>query len=166
IEGLWGYVDGEFRLLSRPRFDDAWPLSEGRGLVRKGARYGYVGADGRLAIPIRYDFAQGFREGAACVMVDGLYGYIDRRGRYLVEPTFDYARSKRDGTGYVERAGKGELLSLSGPGRRVGSLPRNGSLTPEHSESDSRFRGRYPRPRTEPHIARQKRDERPKFPKP
>ncbi len=112
VDGRWSYVDGEFRLLSRPRFDDAWPLVEGRGLVRKGSRYGYVGPDGRLAIPIRYDFAQGFREGAACVMVDGLYGYIDRRGRYLIEPTFDYARSKRDGQAYVEREGKGELLSF------------------------------------------------------
>ena len=45
-------------------------------------------------------------------MVDGLYGYIDRRGRYLIEPTFDYARSKRDGQAYVEREGKGELLSF------------------------------------------------------
>jgi len=83
----WGYVNKEGMVPIKPRYDYAWPFSEGLGRVLVGEKQGYVDTSGRMVIEPKYDSAWEFSKGLGRVGVGNREGYIDHGGKYVWEPT-------------------------------------------------------------------------------
>jgi hypothetical protein len=92
----WGYIDRTGKFVIEAKFGDAFPFSEGRGLVGVAEpeysidyKWGFVDKLGQLVVPMRYDSAEKFSEGLAAVLVGKKVGFIDLEGKTVIEPQFD-----------------------------------------------------------------------------
>lgn len=80
IDGKYGYVDVEGKVVIAPRFDGADTFSEGLALVLERGRFGYIDPGGKFAIPAVFRHALPFRNGFAAVRNGRDWAFLDRRG--------------------------------------------------------------------------------------
>lgn len=115
IDRVTGFIDSTGRMIIPPRFDDAFPFTEGRAAVRLASKWGYIDATGTFVIEPQFDYASPFAERLAWVEIRGRRGFIDSTGRVVIEPRFDVATGFVDGRaqvktgrvfGYIDRTGK------------------------------------------------------------
>ncbi len=92
----WGYMDGNGTIVITPRFEYAFPFSEGLAPVAAGsdgllALFGYINRHGQLVIAADFLEAGPFASnGLAYVRVQsGKRGYINRKGVLVIPPRFD-----------------------------------------------------------------------------
>lgn len=97
-DGKFGFFDRSGKVVIGPRFDFAFPFSEGLAAVCAGCReeregeharmtggkWGYIDKSGEIAIPLEFSDARGFEGGRARVKLDGNWVTIDTEGS-LVE---------------------------------------------------------------------------------
>jgi hypothetical protein len=86
IDGKWGFVNENRKIVIKPVFDDAFPFSEGLAAVKINDKWGYINEDGKMVINPQFDETYGFSDGLAEAWVDGQYGWVDYFGRYIWEP--------------------------------------------------------------------------------
>jgi len=84
--GSWGYMDHNGNVAVEPRFDAAWPFSEGRALVQTGDRFGYIDPAGDVVIEPQFSDAWYFSGGYAPVLVDTNWTFVGLDGN-VVEGT-------------------------------------------------------------------------------
>lgn len=60
-------LDGRTIIDYAKKWDDVYPISDNRALVRKGRAYGYVDVTGNIALPFEYSLATPFAKGVAVV---------------------------------------------------------------------------------------------------
>ena len=115
----WGFIDCSGRLVIGPRFQSAWPFSEGLAVV--GVSSGgcdvlrFIDRSGQYAVPGEFERAQSFSEGLACVGTRDRCGYIDAAGHWVIPPRFHWAQGFRGGVAVVEPdAGRYVLIDRSG----------------------------------------------------
>lgn len=60
---LWGYADGDKKIVIAPAYEEADFFSEGFAAVKKGGKYGYINKSGKLVIPCKFTLAKSFRVG-------------------------------------------------------------------------------------------------------
>jgi hypothetical protein len=105
LQGKYGYIDKQGRMVIAPEFDAASPFAEGLGLVWKEQRCYFLDRTGRRVIDDpRFAVAESFREGLALVKL-GRYGhdaYIDRTGAFAFLTPFSNAQSFSDGMAAVD----------------------------------------------------------------
>ena len=94
VNGKWGFIDEDQRIVITPRFRDAEVFSEGLAMVRlqvdrETAKAGFIDAEGQMVINPHFDEAQGFQEGLALVQVNQKFGFIDKTGHIVIEMRFD-----------------------------------------------------------------------------
>ena len=108
-----------------PKFDKAFPFSEGLAKVALGNKAGFIDKTGKIIIApqfyvesgLKFDFGgDGFREGLAAVRINGKVGYIDKRGklaipaRYKLGGDFNgglvFVVSDEDKVYFIDKTGK------------------------------------------------------------
>ncbi|ACB85126.1 WG repeat-containing protein [Natranaerobius thermophilus] len=104
----------DFNFIVEPKYEDAWPFSEGLARVKLDGLWGFVDEDGKEEIEPKYEHASRFSEGYSSIRLDGESGYIDKTGEYLKEPKFDRALSFNDGIALVELDGKQGIIDEKG----------------------------------------------------
>jgi len=77
----WGYVRPGGAAVIAPRYDLAYPFSEGLALVWTKGRYGFTDKAGAPIIPFNYDRVFFFKNGIAKVTVKNKAFYINRSGK-------------------------------------------------------------------------------------
>lgn len=115
-----GFIDFTGAWVIPPRFDMAFPFSEGLAEVRAADhQWGYINHQGEVVIACQFEDAYPFHEGLAAVQTgkypDRHYGFIDTGGSWVIQPQFDevgnvfsqgLAAVKLDGLwGYIGRDG-------------------------------------------------------------
>jgi hypothetical protein len=88
IDGRWGFIDQTGHFVIEPRFDGAWPFSEGLARVEVDGKWGYLDMSGQIVIPPRFENAQDFSEGVAGVMIDDTWGFVNPAGEWIIPPKF------------------------------------------------------------------------------
>jgi hypothetical protein len=97
---------GQWRYMITPRFDSAFPFSEGLAaagiFTRKGRpsslRYGYIDRTGEYIIPPQFSYVKNFRQGFAKVSADmKTWHSIDRGGRTVATPPYQIDGPFSDG---------------------------------------------------------------------
>ncbi len=154
IEGNWGYIDSQGKLLIEPTFLGAAPFSEGLAVVAVAGQSeedrvfervysGFIDATGKFAIPAkppdriremesydRYSFSD-FHEGLAKVHVNdatGVGGYIDRGGNVVIAPQFSTAGDFSEGLAFVSTR-----RPWSDAPHRTGFIDRSGEFVIENN---------------------------------
>jgi hypothetical protein len=136
LRGKMGYIDRAGKVVIRPQFDNAWPMSEGYGNVMIGLKRGLIDRAGKVLIKPKYRYDGGLenvQEGLVRVMTDqGLYGFVNPRGEEVIPARFNYALGFSEGLapavadkkfGYIDRTGKFaiKLARAAGGGGNPGS---------------------------------------------
>jgi len=105
INGQFGYINTDGRVVIEPQFDSAGDFVDGLAPVGKKAgrdnRFGYINEKGAITIPMKFQDVREFSEGRAVVKFLGRYGVIDTSGKFVAEPVFDRAFSFSDGAARV-----------------------------------------------------------------
>ena len=110
--GRWGFIDESGRVAIEPKFQYAFPFSEGLAgvLVTPSentiGQLGYIDRTGRMVIKPQFSGSAGsdpsFSEGLAAVQTQsGKWGYIDKTGAFVVQPKFDFAKRFSEGFALV-----------------------------------------------------------------
>ncbi len=92
VNGLWGYMDQEGKVVIKPQFEGAADFSEGLAPVKTNGLWGYLDQKLNIRIEPRFQEVRDFSEGLAAVHLDGKWGYIDQEGQFVIGPTGKYER--------------------------------------------------------------------------
>lgn len=91
LNGCYGFVDEQFRMVVQAVWDDVGEVAEGLIAVKRGDKWGFIDTSGRVVVDCVFDEVDSFSEGKAAVAVDGQYGYIDQTGETVIPFRFDDA---------------------------------------------------------------------------
>jgi hypothetical protein len=127
IEGKWGYIDSDGKVVIEPQFLKANSFSEGlavvavagtskEDLVFERKYQGFIGPDGKFVIPPKppteaqkvkdfetYSYSD-FHEGLARIHINdasGMDGFIDRAGKIVVPLKFDTMSDFSEGLAFA-----------------------------------------------------------------
>lgn len=143
-EGKYGYMNVDGDLVVEPKFNEAYPFSDGVGLVNmaisKGSAesyYGYIGKDGNYVIEPKYFIARNFNDGYAYVnrsKEENIEGFIDKQGKMVTSKDIDsscfegifneglsYVLDETDGEEYIQPNGEC-VISLKSIEEQIGDL--------------------------------------------
>jgi hypothetical protein len=114
VEGKWGFIDTNGKMVIPPQFDEALKFSEGLAAVFIECRWGYIDKTGAFVIKPQFKYATEFSEGLAAVdpypSNDGpcppgkshaKLGYINRAGEVVINVEFDLAFKFKNGVARV-----------------------------------------------------------------
>lgn len=100
--GNYGYIDKEGNEVIGFKYDAAWCMSEGMGLVNSDGKWGFINEEGELIIDFIYDAAHSFSEDLAAVELNGKWGFIDSEGGLEIPLSYDEAGSFSNGKAPVK----------------------------------------------------------------
>jgi hypothetical protein len=95
IDGLYGFMDKEGKIVIEPKYYSCGAFSEGLAPVTLDkSKWGYINKQGQIVIDLQFDSAESFKNGVAKVREysfgnsgDKLsFGYIDKTGKYIWKP--------------------------------------------------------------------------------
>ena len=87
-------VDAKGNLLTKYKYKEIEPFSDGYALVRLDAKdrkeqlYGYIDKQGNEVISPQYKLAKSFGGGHAAVLNRSTWGFIDKNGKMVIQPKF------------------------------------------------------------------------------
>lgn len=117
----WGYANEKGEVVIKPKFQMAFPFSEGLAAVRNyDGKWGYINTEGKYVIEPKFRMTYGFSSGLAAVRDENdKWGYINTKGEFEIEPKFSEAEKFVDGIAVVSNGGghycintKGEKIEL------------------------------------------------------
>jgi len=120
----FGYINRKGTIVVQPKYDDAYPFSGDRALVRSGDKYGFIDQKGVEVIKPQFDVACSFSEGLASVRINGKYGYIDKDGQTKILPMFSGAYNFSEGFARIKIMVAGD--ADEGPMEQYGYIDKNG----------------------------------------
>ncbi|MEZ4700349.1 MAG: WG repeat-containing protein [Rhodothermales bacterium] len=100
IDGNWGFINENGRIIIEPQFDAARDFQDGLARIREGA-VGYIDPAGEYVIEPRFQDGRPFSEGFAAVQVDGRWGFINRSGAFAINPQYTAAYSFKNGRAFI-----------------------------------------------------------------
>lgn len=104
LDGEWGYINSDGRIIIEPEFQWAGPFRDGRAHVYNSWRHGFIDEHGEWLVEPRFQDARNFSEGLAAVELDGRWGYIDRSGAFAINPQFREPGDFSEGRAFVRDA--------------------------------------------------------------
>lgn len=114
-DGKEGYIDEHGKLVIEPKYDSAFPFSNGRAKVKIDGRWGFIDRNGDLISTPEMDEATNFSAGYAAYRKNGLWGFIGLDGEITIPPKFKLVSPFNDGLaavvvdkklGYIDPTGK------------------------------------------------------------
>jgi hypothetical protein len=96
--GKWGYVNSNYILVVKPRFDKVSLFSEGMAAVTLNAKSGFIDKTGNVIVPLKFDFARDFSEGRAAVKLKDKWGFINTTGKVVIPLRFDHTSGNLGGS--------------------------------------------------------------------
>jgi len=115
VNGKYGFMNREGKIVIQPLFDKAYPFTDGLAAILKHDSWGFIDTMGRVVIEPEFVSVGLFSEGLATFedkQNPGKKGYIDKVGHMVIKPRFDAASNFRNGVARVGFATiKGKLLS-------------------------------------------------------
>jgi len=115
VDGLWGYIGPDGRIVVNPQFTEAGRFSRGLAPVKIGEKHAYIDVTGAVALDASaYDAVYPFREDRARVEVAGRSGFIDLRGNLVIPTVYDAASDVSEGLIAARKAGKWGYLTAKG----------------------------------------------------
>jgi ankyrin repeat protein len=103
INGAYGFVNKDGKLVAEPEFRFATNFSEGLASVKyRNGKWGYIDRTGAFVIEPKFDDARRFSEGLAGVQEGDKWGYINKSGNWIVEPLMSDVREFSEGLAAVE----------------------------------------------------------------
>jgi hypothetical protein len=103
---VWGFSNDEKKMKITPKYDNAFPFSNGRAAVKMHGKWGFIDNDGEEVIPARYDTVLPFFNGFAAVQFNGRWGFITKSGKDRIPPRYENIWSYNDEFAVVEVGGK------------------------------------------------------------
>jgi len=101
LDGEWGYINKNGRIVIEPDFNVARPFSDGVAVVRDGGTWKVIDSDGKELIEGDFNNIRSFSEGLAAAQLDGRWGFINKDGRFVINPKFRDAFPFSDGRAFV-----------------------------------------------------------------
>lgn len=90
VEGKYGFINGEGKVVIPPQFDEVGMWSEGLCLVKIAGNSGFIDKTGKMIIsPQPYD-SSFFSEGLALTWVDHKAGFIDKTGKIVIATKYPF----------------------------------------------------------------------------
>ncbi len=121
LNGKWGYIDVNGKMVIRPRYDLAFEFSEGLAWVRTtDNRCYFIDPSGTVVIDLKdIDSCDGFHEGLSLARkkIPGSgerVGFIDKKGEWAVQALYGNAWSFNEGMAWVELNGKFGYIDTTG----------------------------------------------------
>lgn len=90
VNGKYGFVDKNDRMIIPASFQKAMDYFEGLAAVKYSDKWGFVDDKGNIVVDCKFEDVNNFANGYARVKMDNKWGYIDKSGKYIVEPIFNY----------------------------------------------------------------------------
>ena len=75
-------------MVINPKYENAFPITEGMARVLINGKWGYINKDGKNVIKPMFDQARPFSYGFAAVKQGELWGYIDKKGNWMKKPQY------------------------------------------------------------------------------
>ncbi len=114
LDGKWGYIDTEGRVIVEPKYDGANSFSEGLAAVQSGGKWGYIDKTGAVVIAFTFDSTFAFSEGLAAYSSGYYYGYIDTTGAKVTDAVYSEASSFQGGVACVKKDGRYGYIDKTG----------------------------------------------------
>ena len=114
LNGFWGYMDTNGKVVVEPKYIEADEFKEGLALVRKSAgqngQYGFIDENGNEVITCNYYMAYPFNDSVALVSLatktdEDRWTYIDKQGNRLFDKEFSSAHNFSEGYAGVLKEG-------------------------------------------------------------
>ncbi|HWR99220.1 MAG TPA: WG repeat-containing protein [Prolixibacteraceae bacterium] len=117
VNEKYGYKDTAGVEVVAPRYDLAYPLTEGMAAVRVDGKYGYLDASGKEVVAPKYDFTWHFIGGYATVKYGDKYGFINKAGQEVIAPVYENANNFHGnccykGMAHVRENGAWKIIKL------------------------------------------------------
>jgi len=109
IDGFWGFINAQGRIMIAPSFESVGAFSDGLAAVQRGADWGYIDPEGVFVIAPQFQFAGAYVEGLAPVRGQGFnasYGFINPAGTVVIEARYDLALAFSEGLAAVRLEGQ------------------------------------------------------------
>lgn len=90
LDGLWGYMDVESKVVIEPMYDSVTAFSEGRAVVERKGMYGLVDTTGHLVLNTTFDEVSWDGSAIAYCERSGHWGCYDRSGRMIADCVYDW----------------------------------------------------------------------------
>ena len=84
INGYWGAIDRNFRMVVPAIYEYVWTFFEGYAVVQRAGKYGVVNTQGEEVIPIKYDSIGLKSNGIVSARIDDKFGYINIKGEEVI----------------------------------------------------------------------------------
>lgn len=124
IDGRWGYINAEGRIIVEPVFREAGPFVEDRARARLNGKRGFLNPSGTFISEPNFDRTRNFSNGLAAVRLEGKWGYIDRSGRVVIDPQFKKAGPFSEGRAFVfNQENDWTYIDLLGKVKRTENTP-------------------------------------------
>ena len=113
----YGYKDAGGKVVVEPKYDLAYPFTEGVAAVRLAGKYGYLNESGKEVVSPKYDFTWHFIGGFAAVKLENKFGFIDKTGKEVTPLIYEEANNYHGnccykGMAHVKENGKWRLIKL------------------------------------------------------
>jgi len=102
LNGLWGFIDENFKQVIDFKFYDVHSFYENHAAVMdKDKKWGFIDTAGNVTIDFQYDEAENFSEDLAAVKQGDKWGYIDKNGKEVISCKYDEAHNFSEGLAAV-----------------------------------------------------------------
>jgi hypothetical protein len=140
VKGKQGFINRDGKIAIEPKFEAAYPFSDGLAAVQQQGLWGFIDTTGRMVIEPRFIMVDFFSGGLASVRekryIDP-WGYIDKTGKVVIKPQFDCAERFHNGIARVGfETAKSKVLSRIadvGIECKYKFIDRTGKFVPEPS---------------------------------
>jgi hypothetical protein len=122
VDGDWGYINNEGKIVLEPDFQNAAPFYDGLAAVRESWGWKYINSKGDITIEGNFNEIRRFSGGKAAVRFDGRWGYINKSGHFVINPKYRSASSFSDGRAFVRSINYSDFYYIDENGDRVESV--------------------------------------------
>ena len=115
LNGLWGFIDENFKQVIDFKFYDVHSFYENHAAVMdKDKKWGFIDTAGNVAIDFQYDEAKNFSEDLAAVKQGDKWIFINKEGIVVTNTFYDEVRDLYEGLAAVKRQNKWGYIDKNG----------------------------------------------------
>jgi len=119
IDGEWGYIDKEGKIVLEPEFQNAGDFKNGMAPVRHSWGWKYINKKGEIKVEGNFSNIRPFSGDKAAVQFEGRWGYINKSGSFVINPKFRSASDFSDGRAFVRSINYSSYYYIDENGSRI-----------------------------------------------